>query len=70
MFVVFYITQVPNGIGFILGTIQLGLYMIYMNSKVSKNLVEGAEGGWQQRQGLLVSDELLVDEEAGGTSRD
>ncbi|XP_058084125.1 bidirectional sugar transporter SWEET17-like [Magnolia sinica] len=31
-----YFWQVPNGIGFILGTAQLILYTIYMNTKIAK----------------------------------
>ncbi|KAG2588373.1 hypothetical protein PVAP13_5NG221100 [Panicum virgatum] len=34
---------IPNGIGFILGTIQLIIYAIYMNSKASQSSKETSE---------------------------
>lgn len=36
------IMQIPNGIGFVLGTIQLIIYAIYMNSKASQSSKETA----------------------------
>jgi solute carrier family 50 (sugar transporter) len=42
--------QIPNGIGFVLGTIQLIVYAIYMNSKASQCSKETASSP------LLASD--------------
>nr|UJT76409.1 bidirectional sugar transporter SWEET17 [Hemerocallis fulva] len=48
---------IPNGIGFIFGAIQLTLYMIYMNTKVSKQYLEESP-----RQRLLNEQEEDVEE--------
>ncbi|KAJ4955713.1 hypothetical protein NE237_012496 [Protea cynaroides] len=52
-----YFLGVPNGMGFLLGIAQLGLYAIYRNPKASslKSRLEGMEEGWQQQQQHLIS---------------
>ncbi|XP_038974448.1 bidirectional sugar transporter SWEET17-like [Phoenix dactylifera] len=58
---------IPNGIGFFLGTIQLVLYMIYMNTKVSKHSGEAVEGRSQQQRLLEPDGACRHDEEEGQT---
>ncbi|XP_043710629.1 bidirectional sugar transporter SWEET16-like [Telopea speciosissima] len=49
-----YFLGVPNGIGCLLGTAQLVLYMMYRNSKASKNnRLEGLEEGLEHHQHLI-----------------
>jgi solute carrier family 50 (sugar transporter) len=47
--------QIPNGIGFVLGTIQLIIYAIYMNSKVSQSSKEIASPLLASIQGEAAS---------------
>ncbi|KAJ4834089.1 Bidirectional sugar transporter sweet17 [Turnera subulata] len=47
-----YYLGVPNGTGFLLGTIQLVLYAIYRNAKPSKNVSLGVEEE-SQRESLI-----------------
>nr|XP_010921652.1 bidirectional sugar transporter SWEET17 isoform X1 [Elaeis guineensis] len=56
---------IPNGIGFFLGTIQLVLYMIYMNTKVSKCSGEVVEGQWQHQRLIKPDGPSGHDEEEG-----
>lgn len=46
---------IPNGIGFVLGTIQLIIYAIYMNSKVSQSSKEIASPLLASIQGEAAS---------------
>ncbi|XP_039119317.1 LOW QUALITY PROTEIN: bidirectional sugar transporter SWEET16-like [Dioscorea cayenensis subsp. rotundata] len=60
-----YLT-IPNGMGFILGTLQLMLYMIYMNPKAKVDKQSGEER-WQQHQSLLIdpNESIERDQEQG-----
>ncbi|KAK9291894.1 hypothetical protein L1049_019845 [Liquidambar formosana] len=49
-----YFLGVPNGIGFIFGTVQLVLYGIYKKSKPSNSVSDDLEDG-RQREHLLPS---------------
>lgn len=51
--------QIPNGIGFVLGTSQLILYMIYMNSEAS-NLSEESYQESQQQQLIVANNEANI----------
>ncbi|XP_009411666.2 bidirectional sugar transporter SWEET16 [Musa acuminata AAA Group] len=55
---------IPNGIGLILGTIQLILYLIYVNAKASKQLGDSHEEEWQHQQLINSNSEHEADEEA------
>nr|XP_019706089.1 bidirectional sugar transporter SWEET17 isoform X2 [Elaeis guineensis] len=59
------VAMIPNGIGFFLGTIQLVLYMIYMNTKVSKCSGEVVEGQWQHQRLIKPDGPSGHDEEEG-----
>ncbi|KAA8536815.1 hypothetical protein F0562_029293 [Nyssa sinensis] len=48
--------MVPNGTGFVLGTVQLVLYAIYRKSKPAKSTIsDDLEDGWQQEHLLPPS---------------
>ncbi|XP_020673717.1 bidirectional sugar transporter SWEET17 [Dendrobium catenatum] len=62
---------ISNGIGFILGIIQLTLYIIYMNPKVPKHLNIAVEEHSQQHQRLIfpnIDAHKSTDDEERGTS--
>ncbi|PAN31024.1 hypothetical protein PAHAL_5G389500 [Panicum hallii] len=48
---------IPNGIGFVLGSIQLIIYAIFMNSKASQSSRETAEDGGQASEPFLASND-------------
>ncbi|XP_041001877.1 bidirectional sugar transporter SWEET17-like isoform X2 [Juglans microcarpa x Juglans regia] len=51
-----YFLLVPNGSGFLLGTVQLVLYAIYRKPNLSKNVSDHRlEEGWQQQAEPLIS---------------
>ncbi|KAJ0979785.1 hypothetical protein J5N97_015259 [Dioscorea zingiberensis] len=55
---------IPNGIGFLLGTFQIILYMIYMNPSVSKHKADQEKS--QQHQSLIDPIESIEHDEEQG----